>query len=134
MCHSEGVSSQTEESSGDPSVDAVLPQDDTTSPMDIDIAKLEQLAKIRLTSEERAALSTQLPVILEYVAKLQEVNTDGVSSAAYISLHNTVWRDDCVEENEQERSAALALFPQTKAGALQVPSVGARTKKKFIEE
>lgn len=102
--------------------------------MHIDIAKLEQLAKIRLTPEEHAMLSAQLPSILDYVAKLQEVNTDGVSPVAYISELINVWRDDVAQEDTQVRDAALALFPQKKAGALQVPSVGARTKKKSIEE
>lgn len=102
--------------------------------MHIDIAKLEQLAKIRLTPEEHTMLSAQLPSILDYVAKLQEVNTEGVSPAAYISDLVNVWRDDAPQEDEQVRNAALALFPQKKGGALQVPSVGARTKKKSIEE
>ncbi len=102
--------------------------------MFIDITKLEQLAKIRLTPEEHAALSAQLPSILAYVAKLQEVNTDGVNPAAYISDLVNVMRDDVAQEDATVRDAALALFPQKKAGALQVPSVGARTKKKFVEQ
>ena len=102
--------------------------------MHIDIAKLEQLAKIRLTPEEHTMLSAQLPSILDYVAKLQEVNTDGVSPAAYISDLINVWRDDVPQEDADVRNAALALFPEKKGGALQVPSVGARTKKKSIEE
>lgn len=102
--------------------------------MDIDIAKLEQLAKIRLTPEEHAMLSTQLPSILDYVAKLQEVSTEGVSEAAYISNLVNVWRDDVPQEDADVRAAAIALFPQKKAGALQVPSVGARTKKKSVED
>lgn len=102
--------------------------------MHIDIAKLEQLSKIRLTPEEHTMLSAQLPSILEYVAKLQEVNTDGVSPASYISDLLNVWREDVAQEDAVVRDAALALFPQKKATALQVPSVGARTKKKSVEQ
>lgn len=102
--------------------------------MHIDIAKLEQLSKIRLTPEEHTMLSTQLPSILEYVAKLQEVDTNGVSPASYISDLLNVWREDVAQEDVTVRDAALALFPQKKATALQVPSVGARTKKKGSEE
>jgi aspartyl-tRNA(Asn)/glutamyl-tRNA(Gln) amidotransferase subunit C len=101
--------------------------------MHIDIAKLEQLAKIRLTPEEHAMLSAQLPSILEYVAKLQEVHTDGVEAAPYISDLVNVWREDVAQEDIQVRDAALALFPQKKGNALQVPSVGARTKKKSVD-
>lgn len=101
--------------------------------MDIDITKLEQFAKIRLTPEEHAMLSAQLPSIFEYVAKLQEVDTQGVSEAAYISDLVNVMRDDVAQEDVAVRDAAIALFPEKKAGALQVPSVGARTKKKSIE-
>ena len=106
----------------------------TIHSMHIDIAKLEQLSKIRLTPEEHAMLSAQLPSIFEYVAKLQEVNTDGVNPAAYISDLLNVWREDIPQEDAMVRDAALALFPEKKASALQVPSVGARTKKKSIEE
>jgi aspartyl-tRNA(Asn)/glutamyl-tRNA(Gln) amidotransferase subunit C len=100
----------------------------------IDIVKLEQLSKIRLTPEEHAMLSAQLPSIFEYVAKLQEVNTDGVNPAAYISDLLNVSREDVAQEDVTVRDAALALFPEKKASALQVPSVGARTKKKSAEE
>lgn len=106
----------------------------TIHSMHIDIAKLEQLSKIRLTPEEHIMLSAQLPSIFAYVAKLQEVNTDGVNPAAYISDLLNVWRDDIPQEDATVRDAALALFPEKKASALQVPSVGARTKKKSVEE
>lgn len=102
--------------------------------MHIDIAKLEQLSKIRLTPEEHTMLSAQIPSILEYVAKLQEVDTNGVSPASYISDLLNVWREDVVQEDSTVRDAALALFPQKKATALQVPSVGARTKKQSVEQ
>ncbi len=106
----------------------------TIHSMHIDIAKLEQLAKIRLTPEEHTMLSAQLPGILEYVAKLQEVDTNDVSAEAYISGVVNVWQEDVAQEDVTVRDAALALFPEKKASALQVPSVGARTKKKSIEE
>ncbi len=100
----------------------------------IDIAKLEQLAKIRLTPEEHAMLSAQLPSIFDYVARLQEVNTDGADEAVFLTdVVNNV-RPDIAQEDEEMRSAALALFPEKKAGALQVPAVGARTKKKSAED
>lgn len=102
--------------------------------MDIDIAKLEQLAKIRLTPEQHAMVSAQLPEILAYVARLQEVDTEGVPQAAYISDLVNVMREDVAQEDVEIREKALALFPQKKAGALQVPSVGARTKKRYLED
>lgn len=100
----------------------------------VDIAKLEQLAKIRLTPEEHAMLSAQLPSLLEYVSQLQEVDTEGVDEAVYISDLLNVTRDDVPQEDAAVRDAAVALFPQKKAGALQVSSVGARTKKKSVED
>jgi len=100
----------------------------------IDIAKLEQLAKIRLTPEEHAMLSAQLPSIFDYVARLQEVDTEGVDETVFLtSLVNNV-RQDTVQEDSDMRNAALGLFPEKRAGALQVPSVGARTKKKNVDQ
>ncbi len=94
--------------------------------MEIDIQRLEELAKLSLTHEEREQVRLQLPKILAYVAQLQELSLPDYR----LEVQEEVYlREDVAALQISERDAALQLFPQAKAGALQVPSVGARTAK-----
>src|SRR5436190_6596880 len=52
------------------------------------------LARLELTDAELALMTRQLSAILDYVAQLQQVDTDGVEPLVHaIELHN-VFRDD----------------------------------------
>jgi aspartyl-tRNA(Asn)/glutamyl-tRNA(Gln) amidotransferase subunit C len=52
------------------------------------------LARLELTDAELETMTRQLSSIVDYVAQLQEVNTDGVEPLAHaLAVHN-VFRDD----------------------------------------
>ena len=52
------------------------------------------LARLELTEAELEMMTRQLSAIVDYVAQLQEVNTDGVEPLAHaLAVHN-VFRDD----------------------------------------
>ncbi len=91
--------------------------------MDIDITRLATLAKLQLTDEEKEMLARQLPNILEYVSKLQEVDTTGVDPKAYLTDAVNVLRDDVVTSTRAERDAVVAAFPKSVGEALEVPGV-----------
>ncbi len=91
--------------------------------MDIDIIRLATLAKLQLTEEENVMLARQLPIILEYVSKLQEVDTTGVDPKAYLTDAVNVLRDDVVTSTRAERDAVVAAFPKAIGEALEVPGV-----------
>ena len=91
--------------------------------MDIDIIRLATLAKLQLTEEEKVMLARQLPNILEYVSKLQEVDTTGVDPKAYLTDAVNVLRDDVVTSTRAERDAVVAAFPKAIGEALEVPGV-----------
>mgnify|MGYP001582141907 FL=1 len=91
--------------------------------MDIDITRLATLAKLQLTDEEKEMLARQLPNILEYVSKLQEVDTTGVDPKAYLTDAVNVLRDDVVTSTRAERDAVVAAFPKAVGDALEVPGV-----------
>ncbi len=88
-----------------------------------DIERLSKLAYLELSSEEKEMLKAQMPRILEYIGKLQEVDTSNVEAKAYLSDRQNVFRDDVVEQNETERARLIDSFPNEKGGALQVPAV-----------
>jgi aspartyl-tRNA(Asn)/glutamyl-tRNA(Gln) amidotransferase subunit C len=58
------------------------------------VAWVAHLARLELTAEELATMTGQLNSIVEYVAQLQQVNTDGVEPLAHaLDVHN-VFRPD----------------------------------------
>jgi len=91
--------------------------------MDIDINRLATLAKLQLTDDEKTMLERQLPDILEYVSKLQEVDTTGVDAKAYLTDAVNVLREDVVTSTREERDAVVAAFPKQVGGAMEVPGV-----------
>ncbi|MEK7632639.1 MAG: Asp-tRNA(Asn)/Glu-tRNA(Gln) amidotransferase subunit GatC [Patescibacteria group bacterium] len=91
--------------------------------MDIDINRLAMLAKLQLTDDEKAMLQRQLPDILEYISKLQEVDTSGVDAKAYLTDAVNVLRDDVITSTRAERDAVVAAFPKQVGGAMEVPGV-----------
>lgn len=91
--------------------------------MEIDIAKLAKLAKLRLTPEESEKMSTQLQSILEYVGKLQEVDTSNVDPKAYLTDATNVFRADEPRTNEAEHEAVVNAFPKRAGDMLEVPAV-----------
>lgn len=91
--------------------------------MIIDINRVATLARLQLTDEEKAMLAEQLPAILEYVGKLQEVDTSHVDAKAYLTSAVNVLRDDVVTSIVDERNAVVAAFPKSQGTALEVPGV-----------
>ncbi len=91
--------------------------------MEINIDHVAALAKLRLTPEEKKLFSSQLPSILEYVSRLQEVDTSHVDAKAYLTDATNVFRADEPTSAVEEREAVVAGFPKKKHDALEVPGV-----------
>lgn len=63
----------------------------------IQVEHIAELAKLRLSEDEIAKMTEQLSAILDYAARLQELNTDSIPpTASVVPLHN-IMRDDVVE-------------------------------------
>ena len=91
--------------------------------MDINLDHIAKLAKLRLTEAEKELLGRQLPSIVEYVAKLQEVDTSGIDPKAYLTDATNVFRSDEPTTVQAERDAAVAAFPKSAGDALEVPGI-----------
>lgn len=87
-----------------------------------DVRHVAELAKLRLSDEELTQFAGQLSEILDYAARLQEVDTSSVPPTPYVlPLHN-VMRDDVARpglDNEQ----ALANAPDAEDGFFRVRAV-----------
>lgn len=81
---------------------------------------LEILSQISLTEEEKQETAGELKKILDYMEKLEELDTNGVDPMSHVFPVQNVFREDIVEEEDQ-REAMLENAPQKKEGQYLVP-------------
>jgi aspartyl-tRNA(Asn)/glutamyl-tRNA(Gln) amidotransferase subunit C len=91
------------------------------------VAKIALLARLELTEAELAALTQQLSAIVDYMAQLQQVNTDGVEPLAHaLAVHNVFRDDEPAPSLPVEEALANAPDRRVDAGGRQfygVPAV-----------
>ena len=87
-----------------------------------EVAKVALLARLRLSTEELETFTGQLNSIVDYVAQLQELDTEDVEPLAHGVEVRNVFRDD-VEEPPLPRLAALANAPSRTEESFLVPAV-----------
>ena len=86
------------------------------------ISRLEHLARLELSEEERAGILKDLNNILQMVEKMNEVNTDDVEPLVYINEISNVWREDVVE-GQVSREEALKNAPEKNDEFFKVPKM-----------
>ncbi len=62
--------------------------------IDLNIDHVANLARLALTAEEKAQYATQLTEILSHIAKLKEVDVEGVEPTAHAFPLYNVWAED----------------------------------------
>lgn len=87
-----------------------------------DVEHLAGLARIDLTSDEVANMTTQLVEIQHLIAKVQEVATPSVPSTSHPIVMHNVFRPD-VPEPTLDRDAALAGAPDSDGTQFRVSSI-----------
>ena len=87
-----------------------------------EVAKVALLARLRLTDDERERYAQQLSLILEFIAQLGELDTEGVEPLAHGVDMTNVFREDKAYP-ALEREAALASAPKRSAEGFLVPAV-----------
>jgi len=87
-----------------------------------DIEKVALLARLQLTEDEIAKMTTELAQIVSYVDQLGEVNTDGIEPMAHAIEIKNVFRDDAVAPS-LPRDEALANAPHHDERGYLVPAV-----------
>ena len=87
-----------------------------------EVKKIAQLARIELDEVEEKRHSETISTILDFVATLNEVDTEGVEPTAQVTGLEDVVRDDialdCVYRKE-----LLVQMPLVNANLLKVPAV-----------
>ncbi len=87
------------------------------------LQKLTKLCRIDVTEEESEALLSDLQSILNYVEKLQEVDTENVKPLNHVlSDMSNVFREDEIGES-LSREDFLSNAPDQIGGMIRVPPV-----------
>jgi len=92
-----------------------------------DVARVAELAHLDLTEEESRHMLRDLNSILDYVAELDQLNTDSVEPLAAISeltrlAETAALRDDVVQPC-LDRAEVMAQAPETDGVFFKVPKV-----------
>ncbi len=78
------------------------------------------LAKLELSEREKEQAKKDMSSMLDYIDKLNELNTDGVEPMSHVFPVNNVFREDVVV-NGDEREKILKNAPAAKEGSFKVP-------------
>jgi len=78
------------------------------------------LAKLELSDEEKEQAKKDMSRMLDYIDKLNELDTEGVEPMSHIFPVNNVFREDIVV-NGNDRDHILENAPADKEGMFKVP-------------
>ena len=78
------------------------------------------LAKLELSEEEKEQAKKDMGSMLDYIDKLNELDTQGVEPMSHVFPVNNVFREDEVT-NGDDRDNLLLNAPQKKEGTYMVP-------------
>ena len=78
------------------------------------------LAKLKLSGAEKEQAKEDMQKMLNYIDKLDELDTTGVEPMSHVFPIHNVFREDVVT-NGDDREQLLANAPEEKDGQYQVP-------------
>ncbi len=87
-----------------------------------DVENVIALAKLELSAEEKQKLIAQLNRILDYFAKLNELDTTDVPPTSHVLPLKNVFREDMVAPSLSQQET-LANAPDQWMGYFKVPKV-----------
>lgn len=73
--------------------------------MKINISHIAKLANLTLTDEEKERFTSQLSRVIDYIEKLNEVNTDNIPETSQVTGLENVFREDTLEECLKQKDA-----------------------------
>lgn len=86
------------------------------------VRKVAKLSRLELTEAEVEEFTGQLSAILDYVEKLNELDTDSIEPLAHCLPISNVFREDCVKASLGTEKT-LANAPQRDGDFFKVPKI-----------
>jgi len=87
-----------------------------------DVEYLSKLARISLKEEEKIKFEKELEKILEYVSKLNEVNTENVTPSYHVLPIKNVFRED-IPDKSTSKEEILKNAPDRDENFFKVPRI-----------
>jgi aspartyl-tRNA(Asn)/glutamyl-tRNA(Gln) amidotransferase subunit C len=87
-----------------------------------EVRKVAKLSRLELSDAEVEEFTGQLSAILDYVAKMNELDTEGVEPLAHCLAVSNVFRVDCVKESLGTEKT-LANAPERDGEFFKVPKI-----------
>jgi aspartyl-tRNA(Asn)/glutamyl-tRNA(Gln) amidotransferase subunit C len=88
----------------------------------MEIEYIALLARLRLTEEEKELFSRQLGSIIDYINKLNRLDTSDVEPTSHVLPIKNVFREDR-QGVSSERDEILRNAPSKKGGFYKVPKI-----------
>ena len=86
------------------------------------VRRIARLARLAVTEAEEARLEKEVSGILDWVAQLEQVDTEGVAPLVHLSHEINVLRDD-VSANTVTHQEGLKNAPRKDSDYFRVPKV-----------
>jgi aspartyl-tRNA(Asn)/glutamyl-tRNA(Gln) amidotransferase subunit C len=86
------------------------------------INHLAHLSRLEFSEDRKESIRHDLTRMVEFIEKLQEVNTDGIKPLLFMSDAENVWRADEIQ-GSITREEALRNAPATDGTYFKVPTV-----------
>jgi len=99
-----------------------MADDEKRGPEGIDTAYVANLARMYLSDEEVARFQPQLEQVVQYVAKLQELDVSDIEPTSHAQPLTNVLREDGVREG-LTNAQAMANAPESIQGQFLVPKI-----------
>lgn len=87
-----------------------------------EVKKIALLCRINLSESEVEKFQKELSAVLDYVAELQQVNTDGVEEISQVTGLANVFRDDLPRQSAIA-DEIIARFPESQDRLLKIKSI-----------
>lgn len=88
------------------------------------IEEIAELARIKLSKEEKNKYLSQFEAILEYFEQLKEVNTQNVTPFIHGAVKEKIMRDDVIESyNKEDIEKIFEQVPDKKGKYIKVKKV-----------
>ena len=88
---------------------------------DVTIEYVGIVAKLELSDEDKEAAKSDMGRMLDYIDKLNALDTNGVEPMSHVFPVHNVFREDVVT-NGDDRDNMLANAPEERDGQYQVPN------------
>ncbi len=86
------------------------------------VKQTAHLSRLKLTDEEIDRFTPQLTSILNYIAKISELDLENVEPLVHVGELKNVWREDEVERTDVH-DKLMNLAPEAKRGHFRVPRI-----------